>query len=101
MSILIQITGPRASGKTTTAEQLAGPNALHLTRGELQQLMKKQLCLESGRNYILDGETLSGSEVLFLQAIIRAGKYEINMAGGGTGSRPTPQVIVIDGDNLN
>jgi hypothetical protein len=84
MSLMITLTGPRASGKTTTARKLAGDDAFKL-QGKGLAIKTNWSSVPTDRNWQVEGEGMDKNDLRVLQAIAE-----------GRGPWTGPELIVVD-----
>lgn len=95
MSLLINITGPRASGKTTTAMKMAGEDAYQVDGYMLSEAPERLQDAPSDKNWLVRGEGMDAEDWAVLNSIARSGEF--NRLHGAANTRASaPAMIVVD-----
>ncbi|MBL8002869.1 MAG: hypothetical protein JNL05_13010 [Flavobacteriales bacterium] len=97
MTILLILTGARASGKTTIAKTTAGTDAFHCSGVGVCDDASAFHNAPSDRNWIIDGGGMSELDLERLASWAQNGQFPIERANGDVQQRLTPRFMIVDG----
>lgn len=97
MTILMILTGPRASGKTSTARKLAGDDAFTCSGVGLIDDAAAFRHAPSDRNWLVDGGGMSELDLERLAFWAQNGQFPVEHGNGQVEQRTTPRFVVVDG----